>query len=303
MRWSYVFVIFISSFTGLFAQVEVPHWDFDTTVIRLGEPITVTFKATVHKDSAYTFPGYERWEGNNFVIIEQDSAVKKSGKNHLELHQQLTVTSFDTGFAVLEPIIWNYGGEAFQSEAVMVEVEWVMIEEGQSLYDIKDILWVQRPWYFYVLLAFFIGAIIVGFIYIFRWWKKRSAKTSGVPEIIKTPFEIAMEKLGDLRATNIWEEEKYGLFFLELTTILRQNIERTHGIRAMEATLDELMVRLDDLPVSDEELQKMKFFFQQSELIKYAKQTPGRASKEIYLKEVEAYLNLIQPPKTTETHV
>ncbi|MCC5915694.1 MAG: hypothetical protein JJU02_00040 [Cryomorphaceae bacterium] len=302
MQRLWIFLLLWTSATMAVAQ-DIPVWTWDTTEIRLGEPITVTFTATIHKDSIARFPNYEPWSDQTFVIIDNDTAVVEKGKNRRELHQTLIVTSFDTGYHVMEPIEWRYDGQVYESEVQAVEVEWVMIEEGMDLYDIKNVLGVPRPWHFYVFLILTIAAILLALYNAWQLIRERKVRTKAPPEIEKSPLEIAMEKLRDLDASKIWEEEKYGLFFLDLTTILRQYIERTSGIRAMEATLDELMVRLDNLDISDQDLQTMKLFFQQAELIKYAKQTPARSSKEKYLNEVMGYIRKIKPPSNDDAHV
>jgi hypothetical protein len=282
----------------LHVVAQSPNWEVDTTVIRLGEPITVTFSATIHADSLAVFPNYDAWTDRSFVIIESDSLVSKPKNKLKTINQTLVVTSFDTGFAVLEPVMWRYNNDEFESDPVMVEVRWVMIDEGSSLFDIKDVLSVPYPWYVYALIALIVVLLIILIRYIIKRIKQPRLEPIQEPEV--DPYDWATERLNVLRSSDIWTNEKYGLFFLELTTIIRQFVERSHGVRVMEATLDELLQRVDLLPLTPEQRKSMKAFFQHAELIKYAKQSPNQSDADYYIQEVETFINWLNSAQNND---
>ncbi len=283
----------------LFAQQ--PNWTVDTTVIRFGEPITVTFSATIHEDSAVVFPNYDVWTDRSFVIINKDSLVNKPKQKQKAIQQTVVVTSFDTGFAVLEPITWQYNNNVFESEPEMIEVRWVMIEEGSSLFDIKDVLSVPYPWYVYVLIIVIIILLVLMTRYIIRRVKRPTLEPIVEPEA--KPYDLAIERINVLRSSDLWENEKYGLFFLELTTILRQYFERAHGVRAMEATLDELLKQLHLLPVTPEQNVRMSDFFQHADLVKYAKQAPNLPNANDYIDEAVTFVNWLNEAQNKSADV
>ncbi len=264
-------------------------WSVDTTVIRLGEPITVQFRAMVDADSTPRFPNYATWEAHSFIVLSNDTAFSKPKKGRKEMQQTVVVTSFDTGFAVLEPILWSYNDVEYESDPTMIEVQWVMIEEGVDLFDIKDVLGVPYPWYVYVILLILVVLLFLAILKLLKWYRR--PKLPPLQVELQTPYEWALERLQHLESSDLWASEKYGLFFLELTTILRQYMERAHGVRAMEATMDELLRRIGDLPLTDDQLSHMSEFLRRSELIKYAKQLPSRDSSIHYINEVKTFLN------------
>lgn len=274
---------------------QAPQWSTDTTVIRLGEPITVEFVAFIHADSTARFPNYSTWEERSFVVVHSDSFIGKPKSNTVELKQTVVVTSFDTGFAVLEPVVWQYDGVEYESDPTMIEVRWVLIEEGESLFDIKGVLSVAYPWYVYVLIVLLLVLLVLLVRFVLRRIRRPALAPALKPE--QTPYEWVCERMNILRASDLWSREKYGLFFLELTTILRQYMERVHGIRAMEATHDELVERIQLLPLTDEQRRKVILFFQHAELVKYAKQNPFHTQEEHYLNEADALIEWLNSAK------
>lgn len=294
-----VFFIALCSATQLIAQ----EWLIDTTVIRIGEPIRVQFSAEVESDTV-SFPNYDSWWNAGFELIEVDSAIilKKNGR--FQMQQHLWITSFDTGFAVLEPIYFQFGEQTFSSEPTMIEVQWVMIEEGIELFDIKDSITIPRPWYFYALWVLGILLFIAGIYFLWIFFKKRTTYHPPVIQIEKTPIEIAFEKINNLRQSSLWEEEKYGLFFLELTTILRQYLDKTYSTKVMESTLTELKRAVDGLPVRETVIGELHHFFEHAEMVKYAKVLPSRSNSEAYLAQVEKLIEVLEPQThTNQSHV
>jgi len=276
------------------AVLAAQTWSIDTTVIRIGEPIEITFQAEADTDSL-KFPDYQAWWDNGFVLVEVDSLIEKKKSNGYAYHQRLVITSFDTGFAVLEPVVFQSLESKFSSDPIMIEVEWVMIEEGQSLFDIKDVMGIPRPWYFYALWILGILLVLAAAYYLWIYLKNKKSEELPVHIPQKLPAEIALEKIQYLRASHLWENERYGLFFLELTTIVRQYMERVYDIRVMEATLSELHKAIDALPLSDAQVQELRAFFDHAEMVKYAKVSPARSNQEAYLLQAEKFVDEIRP--------
>ncbi len=91
------------------------------------------------------------------------------------------------------------------------------------------------------------------------------------------PHITALNALQALRARGWIEEEKAEPFYVELSHIVRRYIERRFGLRAPEMTTDEfnrVASRADAL--SDPQKQLLETFLSQSDLVKFARYTPGR---------------------------
>ena len=56
-----------------------------------------------------------------------------------------------------------------------------------------------------------------------------------------TPYEVAMSRLKELKAKNLWEQGMEKEYFTDLTEILRVYLDRRFGINAMEMTSREIM--------------------------------------------------------------
>ncbi len=295
MRLLFVFFAFLSAVT-----ISAQEWTIDTTVIRIGEPIIVEFSANVDADSR-SFPNYDVWWEKGFELMEMDSSISLQKNGSYLMKQKLWITSFDTGFAVLEPVYFQINEQEYSSEPIMVEVQWVMIEEGVELFDIKNIVSIPRPWYFYMFWILGILALVIASYFLWVYFKKRSEYTPAVIIPEKTPAEVALEKIHSLRNSNLWEEEKYGLFFLELTTIFRQYLDRTYSLKVMEATLSELKRAVDGLPTQEMNLREIHDFFEHAEMVKYAKVLPYRTNAEAYLAQVEKFVEILEPRTNTDS--
>ena len=107
------------------------------------------------------------------------------------------------------------------------------------------------------------------------WWQRRRVKVWTPPPI--DPVEEARAALDALLRRGLIDLEAFGLFYVELTGIVRKFIERTTGVQAPEETTEEFLRDIDDhqsFPV--ERRRALERFLEAADLVKYAAQIPGR---------------------------
>ncbi|MBI5883445.1 MAG: hypothetical protein HZB91_10130 [Elusimicrobia bacterium] len=119
-------------------------------------------------------------------------------------------------------------------------------------------------------------------------WKRRKPKTAGAaaeapaPDT-RPPHVIAGEELDWLRGSGLWEEARYKEFYIRLTDILRQYVERRYGVPAMQLTTTELARELRSLAADRRVISEIKDLFDRADLAKFAKWKPeaGLGEREI----------------------
>ncbi|MBT8342415.1 MAG: DUF4381 family protein [Desulfatitalea sp.] len=135
-----------------------------------------------------------------------------------------------------------------------------------DIHDIKPALAMgpDLGWLVWVLVAVLVlagGAV--------AWWlwrrRKKPAASAGMP--LLSPETEAFARLDALAADHGINGKQY---YFRLSAILRQYVERRYDIPAAEMTMEELLPRMDGLPVPGELRDLFKYFCRAAEPIKFA---------------------------------
>jgi hypothetical protein len=141
---------------------------------------------------------------------------------------------------------------------------------ASRLTDIHDIKPALAPgldlrWLYWALA---IAAVLGLLAFAWRMWRKR--KKPAVAEMAPPPMPAetqALEMLDALAADGDLDPKQ---FYFRLSAILRRYIERRYAIPAAEMTTEELLPKVDRLPLSLELAQPLKAFCRQTDPIKFA---------------------------------
>jgi hypothetical protein len=95
------------------------------------------------------------------------------------------------------------------------------------------------------------------------------------------PHTIALNKLQELRAKKLWQQEDYiKLYHSELTDILRDYIEQRYAVKTQEKTTDEIFAGIKHLDIKDESRSQLRQILILADLVKFAKERPAPAENE-----------------------
>ena len=169
----------------------------------------------------------------------------------------------------------------FIIDSLLISVSTVKVDTlKQKLYELKSIK--NQPIIFddyklYVWIALAILALIIAIIlyFVFRKKKEEIPLEERIP-----PYEMAMQRLGQLDKKQLWQQDKIKPYYIELTDIIRTYIERELQIPALESTTDELIetildfnkIKKFDLP--KETVKNLRKLLQEADLVKFAKHRP-----------------------------
>ncbi len=135
--------------------------------------------------------------------------------------------------------------------------------------DIKGLVPVpHNGWWLWALLA------VVALIALALWLRSRRKPVAAtVPVMPRSPYDIALAALQQLRQDNPPAEE----FYTRLSDIVRRYVEGQFGLHAPERTTEEFLAEASLPPAS---MELLGAFLKESDLVKFARLRPGKEDRE-----------------------
>ena len=108
---------------------------------------------------------------------------------------------------------------------------------------------------------------------IFLLWRKRIKEDSSSENTQnqQKPYEIALKKLKRLKKSDISSKKYKKVFFVDISFILREYIENSFFVRALEMTTKEIHQNSHMLPFNKNQIIDLVSIFRNADLVKYAK--------------------------------
>ena len=288
------------SFNSL-AQSPVIKATTDTTQIRIGEQFKLNFSATVSPGTKISFP-FITDTFNHFEIVNKSpiDTITSVDKKALTLHQQLTLTSFDSGYFVIPPMPFVISGskektDTVLTEAMLMTVITVPVDTTKDIRSIKNIIDVPFPWQEYLIYILLAWVLIALIIFLYNKFKKKKVSVF-VPKIQERPaHEIALEGLKKIEEEKLWQQGFAKKYYSEVTDVLRQYIERRFSINAMEQTTDETLKYFTNGLIRDEENEKLQFILKLADMVKFAKALSIPSENESTMQFAYTFINNTRP--------
>jgi len=299
LKWIIFVLILTLNQTGRAQSVSV-NSKADTTQIRIGEQFHLNLSATVPSGNKVTFPVIND-SINQFDLVAAtpiDTVISKDSKS-LTLHQQFTLTCFDSGFFVIPPFTFiiqeGTKTDSLSTEAALMTVITIPVDTTKEIRAIKNILDVPFPWQDYVIYFLLAGVVAALVIILYKKMQKKKP-VEFKPRIPDRPaHEIALEGLRRIESEKIWQQGFTKRYFSELTDVIRQYIERRFEIYAMEQTSDEILHQFDKKLIKEEEKEKLRYILLQADMVKFAKAIPLPSENETAMAYAYDFINMTKP--------
>jgi hypothetical protein len=271
------------------AQKVIP----DTTKFQIGSQVNVTLELETEHGTLVEWPALGDTITKSLEIIYKKpvDTIRTEGKRSLLIRQIITITSFDTGFIVLPPLVFKVTTQSneqveLKSEPVLFEVQSVPVDMAKDIKDIKPVL--TAPYTLRDFLPWILLAIAIGLLGTLAWFyirnRKRNQPLIKLPSRpAKPPHVIALEMLEELRKEQIWQKGQIKEYYTRLTDILREYFENRFGVNAAEMTSDEIMFAMKDHLTEVSSLSDLRKVLTLSDLAKFAKGQPIGAENELSL--------------------
>jgi hypothetical protein len=153
--------------------------------------------------------------------------------------------------------------------------EWVALERGLA----------------WAALGVAVGGVLAWVLY--RWSKR--PKPVAPPPPPRVPWEVALERLHEVRHAGLLETSRFADFFDRVNDAVREYLGARFGFDGLESTTDETLAALRRVPSFGIAMPELAGFLQQCDLVKFADLTPTHAECERALTEAERVVRSTMP--------
>ncbi|MEK6732184.1 MAG: hypothetical protein AABY55_01010 [Candidatus Omnitrophota bacterium] len=156
---------------------------------------------------------------------------------------------------------------------------------------LKDIVDINERFSILPFTALILTALaIAAFIYFKK--KKAEEKTYAPPMPAE---EIAREALKALKEKKLIEKGLIKDFYIGLSDIIRTYIENRYRIFAMDRTTWELFQEMKSKRIERQHVDKINYFLEDCDMVKFAKYTPDQKEVEDIYKKAEEIIDITTP--------
>lgn len=262
----------------LLAQVSVST-NLDTAAILIGDHLKLSVNIAAPPGTSIQEIAYGKWEEDSAVeLLDMGQLNTVAEQPQLIQHQELLLTSFDSGYHVLAPlaVIYEHNGQrdTAYSDDLGLTVMTIPVQVDTDIRDNKDII--EEPYNWRDAMPYAIGALVALLIIGLIWWLAgRQPKIEVAPPPPPIPaHETALEKLDTLAAAALWEKGEIKTFQYELTYVLREYLDDRYTLSTLEATTPETMDQLRGTTLTEEQQTSLKAILDQADMVKFAKAIP-----------------------------
>jgi hypothetical protein len=135
------------------------------------------------------------------------------------------------------------------------------------------------------------GALIAWLVHL---WRKRP-KAVPPPPPPRPPWEVALERLDEVRHAGLLETQRFAEFFDRVNDAIRQYLGARFGFDGLESTTDETLAALRRVPHFGLPIPEVAGFLQECDLVKFADVTPALAECERALAQAERVVRATMP--------
>jgi len=253
------------------APDTIPAEENITTLEYKEKPKEVTFAEPFKL--MFTLPKAAAFDGQN--ISQKDFEILAVGQDKDNpLLTVVTVLPLNLQVSTLTALGFTaQDGEKFQTEPLEIDIK-EMPSKVQGLIDIRG---PYRPLYIlpYIIIIIILALIIYAVIY-FKKRKKQPVALNLTPyqKQERPMHEIALSQLDILIQSNLWEQNKYKLYYSEISDILRQFLAARFNFEAQNMTARELFKKLKTIKDFKFDFNVLQKFQQSMSLVKFAKAVP-----------------------------
>jgi len=283
----YIFFLFLfgaaSSMATLKAQEVIASAAVDTNSLLIGDQTELKIELRVPLQTKVAWPTIQDTLSGKIEVVKKSAIDTLLAKDVAKYIQYVTITSFDSGFHILPPIIFGVKSlndstwQTTETPALPLQVFTVPVDTTLAIKDIKPIH--VPPITFRDILPYIIilvGILLIVFvvIYIVRKRRQNLPILGGKPKPKLPPHIAALEALEELKHKKVWQSGNFKSYYTDLTTILRYYLEGRYEIAALEMVTDEIVEALKSYNINSQASEKLQHVLELSDLVKFAKMEP-----------------------------
>jgi hypothetical protein len=276
-----IFLILVLTFSfNLFAQEMSVTASTDTTDYMIGDQIQYSLFIKMNKDVFIINPFF-RDSLKNIDVLGISDPIVEENENEKSIKYICVLSRFDSAQVTIPPIKIEYrtkGDSTLKSvlsNSVSFNVHRMDVAMEEEIKDIKPPI---RPFDFFFILYILIGlAIISILVYYFiyrKYFKRKQEVIIQKKEEKLLSHQLALRKLAQLEKEELWQKGFVKEYHSNITEIIREYFEKQFGLPALERTTTESLKLLSKHPQGFKVLDITAQFFNNADLVKFAKFTP-----------------------------
>ena len=302
----------LAGLTGtIYGQYAGATAKLEKETIQIGDQVSIELTLTVPAGSRVQWPMLLDTLAANVEILKKSGIDTVSSEtDQFTLKQNLTITSFDSGVYVIQPVIFKYSRKGdtvtYLTETIPVtlDVQTIKTDPAKDIMPIKPPLAAPvtfrelLPWIGLVIVILALAALVYYYI------KKKKQLKPVVATRLKTsipPYDAAIEALEGLRLKKLWQSGRVKEYYSEMTDIVREYIELRFPVRALEMTTSEISVALRQTDVTGNAREKLNQALVLADLVKFAKEQPLPLENDLCLNQCIDFVRETKPHKDSET--
>lgn len=296
----------------MMAQNAEAYTKLDTNAIMIGDQIGMELGIKLPIGFTTIWPSINDTITGNIEVISKNGIDTIFDNEQMILSQQLTITSFDSGYFEVPGFSFLFGKEgdslAYSSESSShyLQVFTPEVDTSQAFKIIKAPY--AEPYTFMEIFPWILGGLLIIAIIVFGIWffmrmRKNKPIFASKPKPLRPPQEVALEKLESLRLAKVWQQGKLKSYHSQLTDIAREYLHRRFNFDAPEMTSEEIITELKNHKVNSEVLSKLNAAFTLSDLVKFAKAQPTALDNDLSHSHCVDFVNetaFVAEPENTE---
>ena len=285
----FILLFCMMSFIGIQCDAQVTflrgRTDADTIVV--GQPFDYQLSLTIPKDYFVEWKqfGDTLSKSIDVINVEDIKTTAINNSDNVIMTQNLTLTSFDTGYVYVPEIAITYSKSlqdsiryTLRTDEKELYVTTVAVDTTEAFRPIKGVMrqgFTAKEVFPWVALAI----IIAGVVYLIIYLKKHKKTKEVIVEEKKKPtipaIITARAKLAEMKDNEVWNTPKTKDYYTDLTDIAREYLEGQFEIDAIEMTTDEIMDAVNQLNLSNLTKSKLQDTLTTADLVKFAKANPS----------------------------
>ncbi len=266
---------------SIWGQAITAKVDLDTNRALIGDQLKMQLIVEKPDDVTVRFPDINDELNEEIAVIRKsDIDTSRLSAGFEKLHQEMLIAVFDTGIIEIPALqfIWQsqQTQDTIRTHPLVLEIESIPLES-----DIRDIKAnYKAPVTLFELLPYSIALVVIlAAIIMVRWYYKRKYQGMSVSlasQKLDPPDVAALRELERLKKEAPWLHNKVKVYYIRLSEIIRNYIERRFHIPALEQTTEEILFDLKKLNHDSDSIPLLKAMLTLADLVKFAKVIPDK---------------------------
>ena len=275
-----IFVFCLIAVSLIYAQPVSVKVKTESRQYLIGDYIKFSVTVTSAPDVKYTFPAIKdslaplEFVGKDTVITKTLSDGKTESEYKFTFAAYDSADTYLHAFTIPYTIAKDTGHYSIKTDSIFLTIRRIAVDTSAEIKDIKAPI--REPFNWFMLIIIILIIVSAGFAgyHAYQEYFKKNKKEKAEPVIIKTPYEIALERLKALEEKKLWQAGEIKEYHSEITDIIRRYFETVFHFPALEETSGEIILHLKNANAPWDLISTTDEFLSNADMVKFAKFTP-----------------------------